>query len=130
MLMRVREETQDDWWTLLVVVNGTEPCAPGRAYADWMNQLRAVIDAGAIAFTPDRPWTVGDHRSWRRDTMTGGMVREDTPYANVWQQIKGVPSLAMAYCYAALYLVAPLDAAGYSIGMVHAIRTRDMVLLA
>lgn len=70
----------------------------------------------------------GGRPRWSKD-WTGNTTRIDTPYANVWQQIEGLPSLAMAYVWAAIHLVAPLEEAGYVIEFVNAIRNEDMVLI-
>lgn len=121
-------DESDCWYYVLVQVNGTESVGAGTGYARWMNELREVIGAGAIAFNEDRPWTVGEHRRWETDHF--GLRRlNDKPWANVWQQIKGVHGLAMAYVWASIHLVAPLAAAGYSIGHIHASRTDEMAVV-
>ena len=117
------------WYTVLVQVHGEEPVDSGQPYADWMNDLRQVVGAGAISFREHSPWTVGEHKRWERDWI-GQYRRIDEPYANVWQQITGVASRSMALVWAAIHLAAPLEEAGYTIASLWAGRSDEMVVIA
>jgi len=139
--MTVHQEA-DDWqprpdsFTILVKVTGSEDMVYQRDYQQWLTELQNRIGAHGRAFNDEQPWAVGSMSSdpktyeiyghWTTDHF-GHKVLDRTPYANVWQQIEGVASVAMAYVWAAIHLVQPLDEYGYKISTVHAELTDEMV---
>jgi len=131
--------SDDDWtprpdaWTVLVTVTADRNMADRQEYWQWMSGLEQAIGATERAFSNDAPWVVGlpSSRHGRPLNDHFGFPRWDAhPYANVWQRIEGVASVAMATAWAAIHLVDPLDRAGYSVSDVSAYLTDEMVFLA
>lgn len=118
-------------FTVLLTVSADEVMANYSAYHEWVQGLRSVIGADTT-MNNDAPWAVGDlHGRWREDHY-GHRYFDRSPYVNVWQTGIGgdVASAAMAYVWAAIHLVQPLEAAGYSINSVWAGRSDEMVAIA
>jgi hypothetical protein len=123
-------------WTILLQVTAEQNMADNIDFHHWMSNLREVI--GARSSFSDRgdgnPWAVGPlnsdrHGHFYRDHY--GVQRWDaSPYANVWQEIDGIASQAMALVWAAIHLVDPLEREGFKVYHLSAQRTDTVVVFA
>lgn len=125
-----------DAFTVLVVVSAEAEMADYREFHQWMDRLRAVIGSNAPSPNEDEAWTVSgwspnlQYGRWTTDKW-GHKTFDKRPHCNVWQRIEGdVASVAMAYVWAAIHLVDPIERAGFTIQEMWAGLTDEMVVLA
>lgn len=130
----------DDWtprsdaFTVLVEVSADKEMVNWSEFHEWMNGLRETVGATTIAWSEEQPWIISgwsptlQYGRWTTDHF-GRKEFDKRPHANLWQQITGVASVAMAYAWAAIHLVHAIEIGGYTIEHVWAGRTDEMVAI-